>query len=184
MLKRILVGCSVLAAMAIVTPVSAEMNPDPSESMTLDQLDLITGYLVSDQYIASRLKLRQLDQDPVPELITIAMDGKKKSYVRERALQSMSLFQDKRIKDAFLKLLQEKPDRYFALTVMSYLEAFGEDGVKDVEGFLADANPDVRLAVVKGLGLFGGGRGFELLQSLDKTEQNPQVLSELRSYVQ
>ena len=95
----------------------------------------------------------------------------------------MSLFRDKRSKATFQGVLKQKPDRYFSTIVMSYLEAFGEDAVKDIEPHLKSADADVRLTVVKGLGIFGGQPGFEILQAHDKKEQNPQVLGQLRLYV-
>lgn len=183
MFKRLMFASLAMVMMLMAAPVSAEMNPEGSGEMTLDNLDLITGYLVSDQYLASRLKLRKLDKDPVPELITIAQDTKKKVFVRERAIKSMSLFRDQRIKVAFEKMLKGAPDRYFSITVMSFMEAFGEDGVKDIKEFLAHSDAEVRLTTVRALGLFGGAAGYELLQQHSKTEGNPQVLSQLQAYL-
>lgn len=183
MFKRLMFASLAVVMMLMAAPVSAEMNPEGSGEMTLDNLDLITGYLVSDQYLASRLKLRKLDKDPVPELITIAQDTKKKVFVRERAIKSMSLFRDQRVKVAFEKMLKGAPDRYFSITVMSFMEAFGEDGVKDIKEFLAHSDAEVRLTTVRALGLFGGAAGYDLLQQHSKSEGNPQVLSQLQAYL-
>ncbi len=183
MFKHIFPVCAVLLSLLMVVPAAAEMNPESGE-MSVDNLNAVTGFLVSDQFLVSRLKLRKLDQDPVPELISIANDAKKKSFVRERAIKCMGLFRDKRVMVSFKDMLQSKPDQYFSVIVMSYLEAFGEDAVKDIKPFLDNKNADVRLTVVKGLGLFGGQSGFELLQEHDKKEANPQIQAEIRTYIQ
>lgn len=150
----------------------------------VDKLDDMIAYLVSPQFIASRSELRRVDQSPVPELIVVATDHKKKPFVRERAIKCLSLFRDQQVKQALSEMLEGKADRYFAHEAMAYLEAFGEDAVDDLSRFLEDSDPEVRLVVVKGFGLFGGQKGFDLLIERDKVEENPKILAEIRSYIQ
>jgi hypothetical protein len=163
---------------------SASAFGQDAATLQLDNLDPVTGYLVSPQFIVSRPDLLKVDPDPVPELIAIAKDKKKKDFVRERAIQSLSLFRDARTQTAMTEMLQGKPDKYFSILAMSFLEAFGEDAVPTLKPFLADPDPNVRLTVVKGFGLFGGQAGYDLLVERDKAEDNAQILAQIRSYIQ
>ena len=180
-----------LLAMVLVTPATADVPPtdtdassSPGADPVLDNLDQIASYLVATNFIASRTELRAIDVDPVPELISIATDRRKKPFVRERAIKCLSLFRDARSRQGFKDLLKSGPDRYFKLVVMAYLEAFGEDAVSDVKPYLTSHKSDVRLTVVQALGTFGGQEGFDLLVEMDKTENNPQVLARIRTYTQ
>lgn len=150
----------------------------------LDKLDEVTLYLFSPEFIASRSELRRIDADPVPELVKIAKDKRKKPFVRERAIKSMSLFRDGRTRQAFSSMLKGRPDRYFTFVVMAYMEAFGEESVADIKRFLDNKNPEVRMTVVQGFGLFGGQEGYDLLVERNKTESHPRVQTQIQSYVQ
>lgn len=173
--------------LALVTLVSASALADPNPAnggSETDHLDEITVYLVGQTFIASRTELRAIDADPVPELVEIASDRRKKPFVRERAIKCMSLFRDKRVQQGFAGLLDGKPNRYFSYIVMAYLEAFGEDAVDDIKPFLTHKKADVRATVVKGFGIFGGQKGYDLLVELEQTESNPEVQAAIRGYVQ
>jgi hypothetical protein len=174
----ILVLVTFLAATAVA-------GPDPAAPADeVDNLNSITAYLVGQSFIASRTELRAIDSDPVPELVAIAADRRKKPFVRERAIKCMSLFRDARVKKGFSEMLGGRPDKYFSLVVMAYLEAFGEDAVEDIKPFLTHKKADVRATVVKGFGIFGGQKGYDLLVELEATESNPQVQAAIRGYVQ
>ncbi len=149
-----------------------------------DSLDAVITYLVASDFMVSRSTLNRIDTDPVPELITVATDRRKKSLVRERAIKSLSLYRDARVQRAFRDMVSTQPNKYFNVIVMAYLEAFGEDAVKDIEPLLESKKANVRLTVVQALGIFGGQPGFELLQAKDKTEEDPKVLAKIRSYIQ
>lgn len=173
--------------LALVTLVAASAMADPTPAGAadeVDQLDAVTAYLVGPTFIASRTELRSIDADPVPELVSIASDRKKKPFVRERAIKCMSLFRDARVKKAFSELLDGRVDQYFGFVVMAYLEAFGEDAVDDIKPFLTHKKADVRATVVKGFGIFGGQKGYDLLVELGETESNPDVQAAIRGYVQ
>jgi hypothetical protein len=163
---------------------AGEVSARKAAQSQVDNLDAMIAYLVSPQFIASRSELRRVDTSPVPELIVVATDAKKKPFVRERAIKCLSLFRDQQVKAAFSQMLEGKADRYFSHKAMAYLEAFGEDAVDDLERFLTDSDPQVRLVVVKGFGLFGGQKGFDLLVERDKVEENPQILAQIKNYIQ
>jgi hypothetical protein len=185
-MKRLTIGF-VLALMALLgTPALAGPNPAnvPSGEAELDKLDDIAVYLVGPRFIPSRSELRKIDGDPVPELLKIASDRRKKPFVRERAIRCMSLYPDARVRQGFSAMLSEGPNRYFGLVVMAYLEAFGEDVVADVKPFLTHRKSSVRATVVKGLGIFGGQEGYDLLVALEKSEDDAGVQAQIRSYIQ
>ena len=81
-------------------------------------------------------------------------------------------------------MLSGNPDRYFGLVVMAYLEAFGEEAVNDVKPFLTHRRASVRATVVKGLGIFGGQEGYDLLIEHEKTESSAEVQAQIRAFVQ
>ncbi len=149
-----------------------------------DHLDEMIVYMVSSQFIASRAELRRIDRTPVPELIVIANDRRKKPQVRQNAIKCMSLFRDKQVKAAFSEMTDGRADKYFPFIAMAYLEAFGEDAVDDLSPFLNDRKSEVRMTIVKGFGIFGGQKGYDLLVERDKKENNPNVLAQIRNYIQ
>jgi HEAT repeat protein len=188
-MKRLsaLLFAGVLLSVGVASAKDAEEAPSAREAALsqLDQLEPVVAYLISPQFIASRSELSRVDRTPVPELIVIATDKKKKPFVRERALKCLSLFREKQVQLAFSQLLAEKLEpQLFPFAAMAYLEAFGEEAVPDLKPFLGDANAEVRVTVVKGFGLFGGQAGYDLLVERDKEEENPRVLAEIRSYIQ
>ena len=182
-MKKLTFG--LILVLVTLTAASAVAGPDPAAPADeVDNLNAITAYLVGPTFIASRTELRAVDADPVPELVAIAADRRKKPFVRERAIKCMSLYRDARVQKGFASMLETRPDQYFSLIVMAYLEAFGEDAVEDIKPFLTHKKADVRATVVKGFGIFGGQKGYDLLVELDAAESNPEVQAAIRGYVQ
>ena len=186
-MKRYTVAIILTLATTLSAPALAEPTPKAGSEAdvdALDKLDDVTVYLVAPGFLASRSELRRIDADPVPELVSIASDRKKKPFVRERAIKCMSLYHDSRAKAGFASLLTNASDRYVGLVVLAYLEAFGEDAVSDVKPLLAHRKSAVRATVVKGLGTFGGQEGYDLLLERQKDERDPQVQAQILTFVQ
>ena len=156
-----------------------------AETMTNDQLPEVVAFLDSAGFVMSRRELKAVDNDPVPELVTIALDKRKQKDMRLRAMGSLSLFpNDKRVEKAFKRMIKNTRNRsYYPVLVNAYLEAFGEEAVPAILPLLTDRDPKVRRLAVKALGTFGGQVGYDALVTLFKSERHPGVRSTLVGFV-
>ena len=184
--RNLLTTLAVLAlSISFAMPASAEMYGGQGEKANADTLAKIEAFLDSSQFIASRQELKELDADPVPELISLAEGRKTSSLVKDRAIKCLSLFRDARVQKSFSKLLKQSRGKGdFKIIAMSYLEAFGEEAVDDLTPYLTSKKPEVRAAVARGFGMFGGQKGYDLLRDHTRTETDAKVLQAMRPFVQ
>ena len=172
--------------LGFATPALANNNL-PTEGaeegdVAVDSREAVEAYLGSGMFIVSRSELRKIDADPVPELTAIATDRRAKPLVRERAIKCMSLYRDARVEKTFASLV-EKPSRYLDVSIMAYMEAFGEEAFEDVAPYLEHRKANVRVVAAKALGMFGGQQGYDLLVKQKETEGDPNVLSAMERFV-
>jgi len=178
-------AAAAVLVLAFAAPAQAETFSGETPAASADSLKQLTAFLDSTSFVASRLELRDIDTDPVPELITIATAPRTRAQVRERAIQCLSMFRDARVREAFKGMLDHnKGDKTFGLIALSYLEAFGEDAVDDLKPFLEHKKPEVRAVVAKGFGMFGGQKGYDLLREHNRVESDARVLEAMRPFVQ
>lgn len=179
------IAAATVVVMAFAAPVHAEMFPGETPPPSADSLQKLTAFLDSTGFVASRLELKDIDSDPVPELIALATAPRTKPQVRDRAIKCLSMFRDARVQEAFQELLaRNKGDKNLGLIALSYLEAFGEDAVPDLEPLLTHKKPEVRAVVAKGFGLFGGQKGYDLLREHKSAETDATVLQAMSPFVQ
>ena len=159
---------------------------DDAAVVAKEDVDAMASFLVSDDFILSRLELREICQDPVAALEKIALSKRSKKLARERAIQSLALYgrEDARVGEALEELLSslEPTSKLFATPLVAYGESEGEDAVATIAPLARHESARVRMAAVIALGRYGGQTGYDMLGELAESETDEKVRARIESY--
>ena len=187
-MKKLATILTCAAAFVFAMPAQADYLPEgQTQRDTVPERDLLVSYLDSDQFVLSRLELRERVVDPVDHLVEIAAKSSHATKVRSRAIDCLALYRTddravKAVSDLFDKTRKSHP--LFVGLLMSYGQIHGEQGAEAIGAYLDARDRELRMAAVVALGRFGGRTGYDMLKERLPNEDDQQVQSRISSYVQ
>jgi hypothetical protein len=145
--------------------------------------DDLQSLLLAYDHAPDRKTLEAAAPDTVPALLALRADTERPHIVRLRAIDALSLFPTRVVRDELYRLLADPTSPMMARhkAAMGLLHGFGDRVVPAMLPFLDDVDPALRLTVAEGLIARGGAAGRREVRARLAEEKVPAIAEAMRA---